>query len=392
MIKKSILCLVGFICGMSHAVFDPYFNPGAGNLRPLYSYQQPSYGQNAYPQQSSYNQTYTSDDSPLTCSRFCCRTLNGFKRCLSNPTSPYRFFEKRPEYAETRQSLRALLKFTKVHPNCYKQFCNRVCSDLPKKFQEVEEPEPQEKKRWYKRKFSKIKSTFLRDDRWKFKEAKKRTIIRNHIKALCASSSEEGGQLRILCSQCRRMDRKMIKSCRVIIKGNKQRPKGRSTPYLGVSRRVFNPVWLKVERAVTRKKGKAEERKKKRRKHQHVREHDEIDDRGSDTSSQSSRSSGSSRSSDSSQGSQSSHVSRLTSDNLSHLDERIMNWDHGVQSSRGESEGSQSIDDDRSSVASDDSWEDKSVSSSGSSSHWERESNGSDTSSVHSDFSDESDF
>ncbi|MFN7662304.1 MAG: hypothetical protein ACK5PQ_01050 [Alphaproteobacteria bacterium] len=55
-----------------------------------------------------------------------------------DPSSPLRYFASRPYAFRDIRSIKMLRKFISTHPNCYSQFCNRVCSTVPAQFQQFQ--------------------------------------------------------------------------------------------------------------------------------------------------------------------------------------------------------------------------------------------------------------
>jgi hypothetical protein len=147
-----------------------------------------------------------------TCSASSCGSLQGFKKCLADPTSPYRYFIYHPETIGDSRAFQRLRKFTDVHPNCYAQFCNRVCSTVPEQFQDSEMVRG-EKSNWLSRQTDR----FRQNERWRSRELEKRGKVQNQIAKLCKRQDLIGNEIRLLCSECDaylKKDRQLIPACR----------------------------------------------------------------------------------------------------------------------------------------------------------------------------------
>lgn len=150
---------------------------GHRSVQPLFTYQQPSFygvhGMGPFGprpgQPHSPHQAHPKKKRNPDCLVKSCRTLGGFKRCLSAKGEPYSPFIFAPEEAQTRKAHNALGQFVRNRPRCYLSFCRSICGGLIKRGE----------------------------------NRQKGLRKRQQIAALCKESSEEGAQLRMLCSRCR---------------------------------------------------------------------------------------------------------------------------------------------------------------------------------------------
>lgn len=265
----AVFLMVLLGCGegssfVSPPYYNPYnaYNPGPGYLQPSYSFQQPSWGaQPAFPPvmpfqprpgygaPSAFGQQQGGGITGfLTCTAMSCGSLKGFKQCLASPTSPYRYFIFHPQAITDIRAYQRLRAFTTVHPKCYAQFCNRVCSMVPQKFHQAAAQNPgqvpqefpddesisdfsdegssvsgsqqsvasgtsaSKKASW----LSRQKDWLLKNDRWKAREFEKRSSVQTRVDSLCTRDDLVGKEIRLLCSECAaylKDDRQMIPAC-----------------------------------------------------------------------------------------------------------------------------------------------------------------------------------
>lgn len=152
----------------------------------------------------------------MTCTASSCGTLRGFKECLADPSSPYRYFIFHPQYVKRTEAVERFRRFTLTHPNCYAQFCNRVCAGVPKKFsrQKVDSFDDEETS-WLTRQVDRLRQ----NERWRAQERDKRTIIEKRIQRLCKRNDMAGAEMRLMCSECApyvKRDRRLISECQLM--------------------------------------------------------------------------------------------------------------------------------------------------------------------------------
>lgn len=244
--KIFLQFLIGlFMCADGYVFVSPYYSPGPGYLPPAYSFQQPSWGSSPafppanpyYNPQAGYGYSSSSAQGPglsglLTCSALSCGSLKGFRQCLASPMSPYQYFIFHPEAITDLRAYQRLRAFTTAHPNCYSQFCNRVCSVVPSKFSPQAQQSYQDfldedsleggatqpsrgavpRGSW----LSRQKDRLLQNDRWRAREFAKRSGVQEKVDTLCNRDDLVGKEIRLFCSECDaylKSDRKMIPAC-----------------------------------------------------------------------------------------------------------------------------------------------------------------------------------
>ena len=144
----------------------------------------------------------------MACTANSCGSLKGFKKCLADPSSSYRYFVFHPQYVGRVEARERLRRFTSVHPNCYAQFCNRVCSTVPKQFQEPAE-DPVVKSSWLARQADRLRQ----NEKWRGRESEKRWIVQDRVEQLCERKDIVGAEIRLMCSDCSsyvKRDRELI--------------------------------------------------------------------------------------------------------------------------------------------------------------------------------------
>ncbi|MEI8320617.1 MAG: hypothetical protein WCG05_01220 [Alphaproteobacteria bacterium] len=119
------------------------------------------------------------------CFRGNCRTYRGFMSCLETPlTSPYAKFANKPVLVSTPASFNAFQAFRTKHPNCYRNFCNEVCSEFSDEYLE-------------KKNAGGLKNLFSK----KFDQ----TVYERRVETmgkLCSKKTPDADQLRFMCGLC----------------------------------------------------------------------------------------------------------------------------------------------------------------------------------------------
>lgn len=65
-------------------------------------------------------------------------------RCLTSEVSPYRYYAFRPEQAGSPGAKRAYRKLVQVHPNCFRSFCENVCTEAPENYRPAIDLSPEQ--------------------------------------------------------------------------------------------------------------------------------------------------------------------------------------------------------------------------------------------------------